>query len=95
MMKLKFEWDRAKAEANWKKHGVSFELATTVFRDAFAIEYLDEREDYGEARFVLIGMAEGQVLLCVVHTERDEKIRIISARRATQYEQEQYLEQTR
>jgi len=93
-MKLRFEWDTAKAEANWKKHGVSFELAKTVFLDPFAIEYLDEREDYGESRFVVIGMAEGQVLLCVIQTEHDERIRIISARRATQYEQKQYLEQT-
>lgn len=92
-MKLRFEWDLAKAKANRKKHGVSFELATTVFRDPFAIEFLDERKDYGESRYIVIGMAEGQVLLCVVHTERDDLIRIISARRATQYEQDQYFHQ--
>lgn len=92
-MKLAFEWDETKAEANWQRHGVSFELAQTVFRDVFAIERLDDREDYGEERFAIIGMAEGNVLLFVAYTERDERIRIISARRATQYEQADYFRQ--
>jgi hypothetical protein len=90
---LKFEWDAAKAESNFKAHGVSFELAKTVFDDAFAIERLDGREDYGEVRFVIIGMAEGQVLLLVAYTERGERTRIISARRVTQHEQNYYFEQ--
>ena len=59
-MKLEFEWDEAKAEANWRAHGVSFELARTVFSDPFAVERLDDREDYGEERFVIVGMAEGR-----------------------------------
>lgn len=93
MMKLEFEWDDAKAEANWRNHGVSFELAKTVFNDPFAIERVDDREDYGEERFVIIGMAEGHVLLFVAYTERDQRIRLISARRVTQYEQEDYFRQ--
>ena len=92
-MILKFEWDEVKARSNFKDHGVSFELAKTVFDDAFAIERLDEREDYGEERFVIIGMAEGQALLFVAYTERNGRIRIISARRATQHEQNDYFEQ--
>ena len=92
-MKLKFEWDDAKAQANWGAHGVSFDLAKTVFNDPFAIERLDDREEYGEQRFVTIGMAEGNVLLFVAYTEREERIRIISARMATQYEQDEYLQQ--
>jgi len=92
-MKLKFEWQNAKAEANFSAHGVSFELATTVFRDPFALERLDDREGYGEERFVMIGMAEGNVLLFVAYTEREDRIRIISARRATQIEQEDYFQQ--
>ena len=64
-MKLKFDWLDAKAAANLQAHGVSFELAKTVFKDPFAIEFLDDREDYGEERFNIIGMAEGQVLLLV------------------------------
>jgi len=74
-------------------HGVSFDLARTVFRDPFAIERLDDRADYGEERFVMIGMAEGDILLFVAYTEREERIRIISARRATQYEQDDYFQQ--
>jgi putative transcriptional regulator len=65
MMKLEFEWDNAKAQANLVTHGVSFDLAKTVFNDPFAIERLDDREDYGEERFVIIGRAEGNTLLFV------------------------------
>ena len=92
-MKLEFEWHEAKAEANFRRHGVSFDLAKTVFEDPFAVELLDDREDHGEDRFVIIGMAEGKVLLFVAYTEREERIRIISARRATQYEQDNYFQQ--
>src|SRR5271169_5184870 len=93
MMKLEFEWHDAKAEANFEVHGVSFDLAETVFKDPFAVERLDDREDYGEERFVIIGMAEGHVVLFVAYTEREERIRIISARRATQNEQDDYFRQ--
>ena len=93
MMKLGFEWHDAKAEANLRDHGVSFELAKTVFKDPFAVERLDDREDYAEERFVIIGMAEGQVLLFVAYTEREERIRLISARRVTQHEQDYYFRQ--
>ncbi len=72
---------------------MSFDLATTVFKDPFAVERRDEREDYGEQRFVIIGMAEGHVLLFVAYTEREDRIRIISARRATQREQDDYFRQ--
>jgi uncharacterized protein len=92
-MKLKFEWDDAKAQANLRTHGVTFDLAKTVFRDPFAIERIDDREDYGEERFVMIGRAEGSILLFVAYTEREERIRIVSARRATQYEQDDYFQQ--
>jgi uncharacterized DUF497 family protein len=92
-MKLKFEWDDAKAAANLRAHGVSFDLAKAVFNDPFATERLDDREDYGEERFVIVGRVEGNVLLFVAYTEREEQIRIISARRATQYEQDDYFQQ--
>jgi uncharacterized protein len=91
MMKLRFEWDEAKAEANWNSHGVRFEMATAVFKDPFAVERIDDREDYGEVRLVILGMVEGQVLLFVAYTERGDRIRIISARRATQIEQDDYF----
>ena len=50
---MKFEWDDAKATANFRAHGVSFELSRTVFKDAFAIDRVDDREDYGEGRFII------------------------------------------
>jgi uncharacterized DUF497 family protein len=90
---LEFEWHDAKAEANFETHGVSFELAKTVFKDPFAVERVDDREDYGEERFVIIGMSESHVLLFVAYTEREERIRIISARRVTQHEQDDYFRQ--
>ena len=92
-MNVEFERHEAKAVANLQAHGVSFELATTVFKDPFAIERLDDRENYGEDRFVIVGMAEEHVLLLVAYAERGERIRLISARRATQYEQDDYFRQ--
>jgi uncharacterized DUF497 family protein len=90
-MPLTFEWDEVKAEDNYAKHGVTFELAKRVFEDPFAIEFLDDREDYGEERFVIIGLVDAQVLY-VAYTERDDAIRIISARRATKHEQKAYFQ---
>ena len=89
---MEFEWDDEKAEENLAKHGVSFPQATFAFLDRFAVEFLDDSEEYGEHRFALIGWTEEQ-LLTVVFTEREERIRIISARRATRYEQEYYISQ--
>jgi uncharacterized DUF497 family protein len=90
---LEFEWHDAKADANLRNHGVSFELAKTAFGDPCAIGRIDDREDYGEERSIIIGMAEGHVLLFVVYTERGERIRIISARGVTQHEEDQYFRQ--
>jgi uncharacterized protein len=91
-MRLKFEWDEGKARSNFKDHGVSFELAKTVFDDAFAIDRIDDREGYGEERFVIIGMAE-EVLLFVAYAERSNRVRIISARRVTKREEDFYFRQ--
>lgn len=93
-MNLQFQWNKSKAKDNYDKHGVSFELAKKVFKDPFAAEFLDDRQDYGEERFVIIGAAESYILF-VAYTERKGIIRIISARRATQHEQEIYLEENR
>jgi len=92
-MKLKFEWRDAKAAANLQNHSVSFELAVTVFKDPFAVERLDDREEYGEEPFVIIGMAAGQVVLFVAYAEREGRIRIISARGATENEEDDYFRQ--
>ena len=87
----KFEWDDAKAATNYVEHGVRFDMARLVFRDPFAIDWLDERENYNEDRFSIIGMAKGR-LLYVAFTMRGERIRIISARGAEPHERRQYHE---
>jgi uncharacterized DUF497 family protein len=89
MMADDFEWDQAKAAANYKKHGVRFEHAVGAFEDPFALIELDESEEYGEDRFLLTGRAAGGILV-VVYTERGERVRIISAREATEYERRNY-----
>lgn len=86
-----FEWDATKAESNFAKHGVAFEAARITFDDAFALDRLDEGKSYGEARYILTGMANG-ILLTVVYTERGERTRIISARRATRHERREYYD---
>jgi uncharacterized protein len=85
-----FEWDDAKAKSNYAKHGVSFEFARGVFKDAFAIERIDQRFSYEEERFVIIGMVE-EDLLSVAYVARDKRIRLISARRATRVEWNDYF----
>ena len=88
-----FEWDDEKAASNIRDHeGVTFEQAAAAFSDPFAVEWIDEREDYGEERSILLGRISGQ-LLYVVSTERGNNIRIISARRATRHEQDIYFRQ--
>ena len=86
-----FEWDDAKAAANLARHGVSFEAARLAFSDAIAVAREDPRQDYGEDRFILLGMANN-LLLHVAYTIRHERIRIISARRANSIEQRAYYQ---
>ena len=86
-----FEWIARKAADNWRDHG-TFDKAIKAFRDPFAIEWIDEREAYGEERCNLLGMCEG-VILHVTYTVRGERIRIISARRAERHEQDDYYRQ--
>jgi len=86
-----FEWDDTKAAQNYADHGVTFEAAKGVFKDPFAIERLDDREDYGEDRFVIIGMVNDRIL-CVAYTLRGSNIRIISARGAEPHERRRYHE---
>lgn len=89
---ITFDWDTAKAAANLKKHGVSFEEAQSVFYDEFAIQFYDETHSLHEERFLMLGMGSGIQLLLVCHCERDDGgvIRIISARKATQQESSFY-----
>jgi uncharacterized DUF497 family protein len=91
MIDEEFEWDDDKAQTNLTKHGVSFEDARLVFQDAFAVYDIDISQHYDEERLIVVGMAIGSLLL-VVHTERGERTRIISARRATKREQDDYYQ---
>jgi uncharacterized DUF497 family protein len=79
---VKFQWDPTKATDNLKKHGVSFDEATTVFGDPLAATIPDPEHSAEEARFVTMGQTAKRTLVVVVHTDRGEEIRIISARRA-------------
>jgi hypothetical protein len=93
-MSLEFEWDQEKAAENLRRHGVSFPQAALAFYDLIAVELFDDRRNYGEDRFIHIGMTEGQILT-VVYTEReDNRIRIISARKASKDEQAYYYRQS-
>ena len=91
MKEPEFEWDAVKAAQNEADHGVTFEMARGVFKDPFAIEFLNDRENYGEDRYVIIGMVSNR-LLFVAYTMRGEAIRIISARGAEPHERRQYHE---
>ena len=87
-----FEWDRLKAANNLKKHGVSFDEAKSAFADPLSLTIDDPYHSDSEDRFVTIGRSDSERLLIVVHTDRDELIRIISAREATKGEMKQYEE---
>ncbi|MFQ6115724.1 MAG: BrnT family toxin [bacterium] len=89
---LLFEWDPSKAKKNTKIHGVSFDEASTSFEDTLSLTIYDPLHSDEEDRFVLIGNSYKNRLLVVVHTERGDKIRIISARKATKNERKQYEE---
>ena len=91
-MGLLFEWDSQKAERNMRTHGVSFDEASTSFRDPLSRTIGDPLHSEDEDRYVLIGQSIGERLLVVVHTERGERIRIISARLATTKERQSYEE---
>ena len=93
-MKPEFEWDSQKAEKNVQKHGVTFAEASSVFHDPMFITLLDDEHSDKEERFITIGMSNKNRLVMIAHTERESRIRIISARKATKHE-EKFYEETR
>jgi len=88
VLMIQFEWDPSKAVLNLKKHGVTFEEARSTFYDEFAIQFFDGERSAAEERFLLLGLSSKARLLLVCHCEREtgERIRIISARKATKRE---------
>ena len=87
---MEFEWDDGKAEINLTKHGVSFTEASTVFGDPLAVTFFDPDHSDDEDRFLTIGLSLENRVLILSHTDRGEKIRIISARVATKAERKGY-----
>jgi uncharacterized DUF497 family protein len=89
---MRFEWDPRKAAANRRKHGISFEEATTALRDDLALTGRDPDHSTGELRYITFGVSSQGRLLVVSHTERGGLVRIISARTATKSERKIYEE---
>ena len=87
-----YEWDSGKATANLKKHQVAFAEAATVFLDPLAVTYHDPDHSEGETRYVTVGESSRRRVILVAHLDRGNRIRIISARRATRKEAHEYTE---
>lgn len=92
MKSLLFEWHPTKAKQNWQKHTISFEEATTVFSDPFALTFDDVKHSNNEYRWLIMGMTPTSKLLLVSYTERNDRIRLISARKLNKREQKIYQE---
>ena len=92
---LYFEWDSKKESRNIKKHGISFKEAATVFSDNLADTFYDPDHSEKEDRYILIGVSEAGIILIVAFTERNDIIRIISARKATKKERRYYKDEKR
>jgi uncharacterized protein len=88
---MEFEWDETKRKSNLRSHGIDFIGTEQVF-EGVTVTILDDRFDYGEARFVTFGLLDGRVV-AIAHTETDEIIRIISVRKATKYEESSYFKE--
>lgn len=91
-MKPNFEWDPEKGKKNIRKHEVDFDEASSIFDDPMFITVIDEEHSTDEERYITIGLSNKNRLLLVAHTERDNRIRIISARKATKNEENFYEE---
>ena len=87
---MEFEWDKNKAEANFSKHGVSFNEAKTIFADPLYIDFYDPDHSDDEDRYIIIGESKRRRLLIVSYTEKEHKTRLISAREVTRREREYY-----
>ena len=89
---MEFEWDEEKATANLAKHGVSFDEAKAVFDDPLNVDFYDPDHSVDEHRYIILGESQQRRLLIVSYTERDDIVRLISAREVTRHERETYEE---
>lgn len=90
---IEIEFDAAKNESNYRKHGLRFEDARHVFAGK-VVTIIDDTEDYGEVRFRTFGLLDG-IVVCIVHAERGDKTRVISMRRATKQEGAFFVQESR
>ena len=90
---MQFEWDPEKDQQNQAKHGVSFDEASSVFGDPFALTIDDPDHSSEEKRFLTTGYSNRQRLIIVAHTDRDERVRLINAREVTAAERRTYEEE--
>ena len=88
---MKYEWDERKRRGNIRKHGLDFGDAPEMF-ESYTLTMSDDRGDYGERRYVSVGLCKA-IVVVVSHTEQENVIRIISMRKATRYEEDSYFEQ--
>ena len=86
---MEFEWDEAKNRSNFAKHGITFNEAMSIFK-GLTLSKIDNRKDYGETRTITMGILEQEVVVVVVHTDRNGQIRLISARSANRMERKEY-----
>lgn len=90
---MRFEWDDEKEKINIRKHGIDFTTAARVFKDENLLELYDTTHSADEDRYIAIGIIDGVAyLVVVVYTEREEAIRLISARKATSQERRMYYD---
>jgi len=89
---MRYEWDESKRKSNLGKHGLDFVDVCIVFDDPFLLEFMDVREEYGEKRYIAIGLYKNLIVTVIVYVLRDEVRRIISFRKASKREEELYYE---
>ena len=89
---MRYEWDESKRQSNIQKHGIDFAGIERVF-GGYTVTIMDDRFDYGESRFITLGLLSSRVVV-ITHTETDEVIRIISVRKATKNEEANYFKET-
>ena len=88
---MEFDWDENKRLSNLRKHGIDFRDIRVVF-DGDTVMINDDRDDYGETRFITFGLLKGRII-AIVHTDRQNCTRIISARKASKHEQQFFFKQ--
>jgi uncharacterized protein len=88
---MRFEWDEPKNKSNQRNHGLDFTEARRVFTPSLFVD-IDDREDYGEERYVGLGLLDGRIVVVIFTQPDQDTVRVISLRKATPYERQQYSE---